>query len=382
MVWIAVRIAALTVLMAGSGCAVGTTGSTGARSPGPVASPPASVSASASAATAPEPTGCPGRGRLIPAVEIPAVHAAPVEIPEQQVGGQTIPAVTIPGVDIPAARVPAQCAEVADAPGGCLGAVSIPPVIVPAVQIPAVEIPAIRAAGIDLPAKRAEAARAGPETAPGASAPEECQVVPREGLARAVVRPPVFRRAVIRPTVIRPRVFRPRACNAERECVRAVSVPPVLVPPVYVPAVTVPGAMIESRIVGRSEVLKGDDSIAYSINADVLFDFDRAEIKPAAAAELDRVAKAIRTEVPATAAIRIDGHTDAVGDDTYNQRLSERRAAAVADWLATNARIDRGRLRPAGYGERKPVAPNTNADGSDNPAGRTKNRRVVLSAER
>jgi len=58
------------------------------------------------------------------------------------------------------------------------------------------------------------------------------------------------------------------------------------------------------------------------------------------------------------------------------QHFQERRAAAVVSWLTTNAVIGAERLRAKGYGESRPVAMNTNPDGSDNPEGRQKNRRV------
>src|SRR3546814_11557776 len=73
------------------------------------------------------------------------------------------------------------------------------------------------------------------------------------------------------------------------------------------------------------------------------------------------------------------GHTDSKGTDAYNQALSERRASAVYDYLTSNG-IDAGRLvGPVGYGESRPLAPNTNDDGSDNPAGRSRNRRPALN---
>lgn len=64
----------------------------------------------------PEPTGC-RHGELIPAVDIPAVHADPVVIPEVRIGGEVVPEVTIPGVDLPAQRIPAQCTEIRPSSG-------------------------------------------------------------------------------------------------------------------------------------------------------------------------------------------------------------------------------------------------------------------------
>src|SRR3546814_8514723 len=65
--------------------------------------------------------------------------------------------------------------------------------------------------------------------------------------------------------------------------------------------------------------------------------------------------------------VEVAGHTDSKGTDAYNQALSERRASAVYDYLTSNG-IDAGRLvGPVGYGESRPIAPNTNDNGSDNP---------------
>ncbi|MGP4100080.1 OmpA family protein [Nonomuraea sp. KM90] len=318
-------------------------------------------------------------------MDSPAVHADPVVIPEAKVGGTVIPAVTIPGVDIPALHIPAQCTEIASAPGGCLGAASIPPVSIPAVEIPPVEIPGVNAGGIKLDPVRADGKRAEEQRAEGVSTPEVCQVKPKAGgTVPYVIRPFIIRPFIIRPFLIRPFLIRPGACNDRNECVPAVEVPAVEVPAVEVGAVEVgaveiPAAELKSYEVGKSEVLQGDDSIAFSIKADVLFDFDKATIKPAAAAELRRIAQEIEEKAAAGAPIAVDGHTDTKGEDSYNQPLSERRAQAVVEWLAAEGGLARSRLKARGYGEAKPVAPNTKPNGSDDPAGRAKNRRVVVS---
>lgn len=116
--------------------------------------------------------------------------------------------------------------------------------------------------------------------------------------------------------------------------------------------------------------------IRIDLSADVLFDFDRADVKPAAAGELGKVAQVVRAHPGA--AIAIEGHTDARGDDNYNQRLSERRAAAVETWLAENADVDPARVTTRGWGETRPVAPNERPDGSDDPEARQRNRRVEI----
>jgi outer membrane protein OmpA-like peptidoglycan-associated protein len=76
--------------------------------------------------------------------------------------------------------------------------------------------------------------------------------------------------------------------------------------------------------------------------------------------------------------VRIEGHTDSKGSDAYNQRLSERRANAVTDWLVNREGLKNVRFETCGFGAKKSVAPNTKSDGSDDPEGRQKNRRVKI----
>lgn len=108
---------------------------------------------------------------------------------------------------------------------------------------------------------------------------------------------------------------------------------------------------------------------------DVLFDFDKATIRSDAVRVLEALAAAARQL--GDKAIRIEGHTDAVGSSAYNQRLSEQRAAAVSDWLARGG-IVLARLRTQGFGATRPIAPNRTAAGADDPQGRQRNRRVTV----
>ena len=111
----------------------------------------------------------------------------------------------------------------------------------------------------------------------------------------------------------------------------------------------------------------------------VNFDFDKDSLRPDAVAILDE-AIAILGKYPQLR-VEVAGHTDSVGTDEYNQALSDRRARAVYDYL-TGHGIDAGRLSgPTGYGESRPIAPNTNEDGSDNPEGRARNRRTELNVQ-
>ncbi len=81
------------------------------------------------------------------------------------------------------------------------------------------------------------------------------------------------------------------------------------------------------------------------------------------------------------AAIRVEGHTDAKGDPAYNQRLSLRRAQSVRRWLLDSGGLEAGRVAVRGFGETRPVAPNTRPDGSDDRGGRRLNRRVVIGVD-
>ena len=106
-----------------------------------------------------------------------------------------------------------------------------------------------------------------------------------------------------------------------------------------------------------------------SLAADVLFEFDSAEIKPEFTDEIDNAAEILLANPDVT--VRIDGHTDNIGTLEYNQGLSERRAEAVAAYLEA-AGVDRGRMTVAGFSFAQPVADNAT------PEGRAQNRRVDI----
>jgi outer membrane protein OmpA-like peptidoglycan-associated protein len=119
-----------------------------------------------------------------------------------------------------------------------------------------------------------------------------------------------------------------------------------------------------------------DTEIQIELSGDVLFDFDKWNIRPDAEESLKKVAEVIKAYK--SAKVVISGHTDSIGPEEYNQTLSERRAESVKNWLSENGGINPEIVETVGYGESKPVALNTNTDGSDNPAGRQENRRVEI----
>ena len=135
----------------------------------------------------------------------------------------------------------------------------------------------------------------------------------------------------------------------------AAAVAPVVPPVVVVPAPVVPVAPPAAA------------KITYA--ADAFFDFDKSVIKPEGKAKLDDLIskiQGINLEV-----IIAVGHTDSVGSDTYNQKLSVRRSEAVKAYLVSKG-IEKNRVYTEGKGEKQPVADNKTAEG------RAKNRRVEI----
>lgn len=105
----------------------------------------------------------------------------------------------------------------------------------------------------------------------------------------------------------------------------------------------------------------------------VFFDFDKYSLRPESFVELDRVVNFLN-EYP-NIEIEMSAHTDSKGADEYNMVLSDNRARSVMEYILSKG-IAASRIVSHGYGETKPVAPNANPDGSDNPDGRQLNRRV------
>ena len=110
--------------------------------------------------------------------------------------------------------------------------------------------------------------------------------------------------------------------------------------------------------------------------SDALFEFDKAELTPAATTALRKAAELIRRGAPGP--IQVVGHTDSKGDDAYNQRLSEARAQSVAAWFGQEVGVRQRSFLVTGKGETAPIAANARPDGSDDPEGRARNRRVEV----
>lgn len=114
----------------------------------------------------------------------------------------------------------------------------------------------------------------------------------------------------------------------------------------------------------------------FQVVADALFEFDKATLTPDAEETLNALLPLLAKagKHPMT----IEGHTDSKGTDDYNKKLSEERAKTVRDWLVGEGAVAPGTAAVVGWGKRRPVAPNSKPDGSDDPEGRQKNRRVEV----
>ena len=130
---------------------------------------------------------------------------------------------------------------------------------------------------------------------------------------------------------------------------------PVVAPPAVVPAPVVPPAPPAAT------------KVTYA--ADAFFDFDKSVIKPEGKAKLDDLIGKIK-DINLEVIIAV-GHTDSIGSDSYNQKLSVRRSEAVKAYLVSKG-IEKNRVYTEGKGEKQPVADNKTAEG------RAKNRRVEI----
>lgn len=120
----------------------------------------------------------------------------------------------------------------------------------------------------------------------------------------------------------------------------------------------------------RIEVDRRGDDIVLNMPSKVTFDFDSAQVTSQAQNALNEVANVLRQYQDTR--VNIAGHTDSTGEASYNQRLSERRAQAVGNYLSQSG-VSSSRLSTTGYGENQPVASN------DSDAGRAQNRRVEIT---
>jgi outer membrane protein OmpA-like peptidoglycan-associated protein len=105
------------------------------------------------------------------------------------------------------------------------------------------------------------------------------------------------------------------------------------------------------------------------------YEFDSSRLIPESIRKIDEYIYPLLVENP-TLTFQLNSHTDSKGDANYNQKLSEQRAKKVVEYLTQVKGIAPERLKYKGYGESKPIAPNTLPNGDDYPEGRAQNRRT------
>jgi outer membrane protein OmpA-like peptidoglycan-associated protein len=115
-----------------------------------------------------------------------------------------------------------------------------------------------------------------------------------------------------------------------------------------------------------------DDYQVYGVDEKVLFDTDKATVKPTAAEALKQISASITKRYPGKD-VRVLGFADSKGDKSYNRELSEKRANAVKDYLVSTNKMPADHVSTEAFGEEQPVASNATA------AGRQENRRVEIA---
>ncbi|MDX1640476.1 MAG: OmpA family protein [Balneolaceae bacterium] len=128
-------------------------------------------------------------------------------------------------------------------------------------------------------------------------------------------------------------------------------------------------AELEEKLEGAT-IQRVEEGIAVSFDSGLLFDFDSAKLRPEAMENLSQLAEIMGEDD--NTELLIVGHTDSIGDEAYNQNLSERRAAMAATFMGTQG-IARSRIQVEGMGETEPIGDN------DTEAGRQKNRRIEVA---
>lgn len=137
---------------------------------------------------------------------------------------------------------------------------------------------------------------------------------------------------------------------------------------------------IDTRLMMKSDTLIKDFFMQkFSLNPivvkNIYYEYDKFDLLDSSKTVIDTTIFEILKTNPDIIA-EIGSHTDSRGSDGYNQKLSQKRAQSVVDYLVNVKGIDRKRLKAKGYGEQFPIAPNDNEDGTDNPEGRQMNRRT------
>jgi outer membrane protein OmpA-like peptidoglycan-associated protein len=173
------------------------------------------------------------------------------------------------------------------------------------------------------------------------------------------------------------------ACAAKKPAEPPPPPPPVDVnvpaPPAR-PMPTVNRQLLEEVKKAGLEAREVDEGVIIYLPTVFLFEFDKSVVTQDAKKQLRDVGKLLISEVAENRRVTVEGHADAVGTRAYNRTLSDRRAVAVIQELVA-AGVKSDRISKRVFGEDKPLEPNRRPDGTDNPEGRAKNRRVALLIE-
>ena len=143
-------------------------------------------------------------------------------------------------------------------------------------------------------------------------------------------------------------------------------IPSAEIPEVKIPEISDPNILVQEN----------EQMVLITLWSDILFDFDEWNIRPDAEKALGQILEVL-TGRYADLPFEIHGHTDSMGTEVYNWDLSMLRANSVKKWLVAQS-IQEERISIYAHGELQPIVPNSNTDGSDNPSGRQKNRRVGI----
>lgn len=146
---------------------------------------------------------------------------------------------------------------------------------------------------------------------------------------------------------------------------------PAYVAPTYIVPSYVPADVVAPAFASNDADVAVQDEIASSIHLNIHFAANQSIIKPQYRSEIVRAAEFLR-QYP-DMMIVVEGHTDSMGDEKYNQILSQRRANAVRQALIDGYGINQQRIMAIGYGESRPIANNSTQEG------RQQNRRVTVT---
>lgn len=128
------------------------------------------------------------------------------------------------------------------------------------------------------------------------------------------------------------------------------------------------------------EVKETDRGVEILFPDVLLFDYDSDRLKSEAKTKMHKIAAVVNDPGVESRTIAVEGHTDSKGSDAYNMDLSIRRSHSIERALVFSG-VRKERMVVKGLGESKPIAPNAKPDGTDDPEGRARNRRVEIIIE-